>query len=86
MSANAVVQDMRARGIDVEPTLEFELVLLEDLTPTPELLAVLTDEKCISRDLCRSGFAIVDKKTRLPIAIHDKAGSPRACTPSRGLR
>ena len=31
-----VAQDMRARGIDVEPTLEFELVLLEDLTPTPE--------------------------------------------------
>ena len=29
---NAVVQDMRARGIDVGPTLECELALLEDLT------------------------------------------------------
>ena len=45
---NAVVQDMQARGIDVEPTLEFELALLEDLTLT---------------------FAIVDKKTRSPIAM-----------------
>ena len=45
---NAVVQDMRARGIDVEPTLEFELALLEDLTLT---------------------FAIIDKKTRSPIAM-----------------
>ena len=83
---HAVVQDMLARGIDMEPSLEFELVLLEDLTPTRELLAVLTDERCISRDLCRRGFAIVDKKTRSPIAIHDKAGSLRACTPSRGRR
>ena len=31
---NAVVQDMRARGIDVGPTLECELALLEDLTLT----------------------------------------------------
>ena len=31
---NAVVQDIRARGIDVGPTLECELALLEDLTLT----------------------------------------------------
>ena len=31
---NAVVQDMRARGIDVGPTLECELALLGDLTLT----------------------------------------------------
>ena len=74
----AVAQDMRARGIDVEPTLEFELVFLEDLTPTPELLAVLTDERCISRDLCQRGLAIIDKKTRSPIAIHDTGLGRRA--------
>ena len=66
-----VAQDMRARGIDVEPTLEFELVFLEDLTPTPELLAVLTGERCISKNLCRRGLAVVEKRTRSPIAIHD---------------
>ena len=79
---HAIVKNMRTRGIDLEHALEFELVLLEDLLPTLELLAVLTDETCISRDLCRSGFAIVDKNTRSPIAIHDKAGSLRTCTPS----
>ena len=67
---HAVAQDMRARGVDVGPTLEFELVFLEDLAPTPELLAALTAETCISRDLCRRGLAIVDKMTRSPIAIH----------------
>ena len=72
---HAVIQDMRVRGIDMEPPIEFELVLLEDLTPTLELLAVLTDARCISRGICWRGFAIVDKKTRSPIAIHDKSGS-----------
>ena len=38
---NAVVQDMRARGIDVGPTLECELALLEDLT----LTFVIIDKK-----------------------------------------
>ena len=67
----AVAQDSRAQGLDVEPRLEFELVLLEDLATTPELIAVLTAERCISRNLCRRGFVIVDKKTRSPVAIHD---------------
>ena len=75
--AEDVEQELASRGrgvevlleADVELTLEFELVLLEDMAP--ELLAVLTSEKCISRDLCRRGFAIVDKRTRSPLVIHD---------------
>ena len=30
-----------------EPTLEFELVILEELVPTPEVIATLTAEGCI---------------------------------------
>ena len=67
----AIAEDMQARGIDVEPGLEFELAFLEDLAPTPELIAKLTAEKCISRNLCRRGLAIVDKRTRSAIVIHD---------------
>ena len=69
----AVARDMRARGCDIGPKLEFELVFVEELDPTPELLAVLTAETCISRDLCQMGLAVVDQKTRSPIAIHDTA-------------
>ena len=47
---HAVARDMQARGVDAGPTLEFELAFLEDLTLTPELLAVLTAETCISRN------------------------------------
>jgi hypothetical protein len=67
----AVAGDMRAKGFSIGPKLEFELVLVEDLDTTPELLEVLTAETCISRDLVRLGFAIVEQKTRSPIAIHD---------------
>ena len=70
---HAVARDMRAQGFDVGPALEFELVFLEELAPTSELLAVLTAEACISRELCRRGLAIVDKTTRSPIAIHHSA-------------
>ena len=73
----AIVQDMQARGIDVEPRLEFELVFLDDLSLSQELLAALTAEKCISRSLCRRGLAIVHKTTRSPIVIH--ATGPASC-------
>ena len=67
----AVERDMRASGFSIGPKFEFELVFVEDLDTTPELMEVLTAETCISRDLCRLGFAIVEQKTRSPIAIHD---------------
>ena len=72
----AVAQDLRGKGLDVEPTLEFELVLLEDLPASPELITSLKAESCISRDLCRRGFAIVEKESRSPIAIHDPSVAP----------
>ena len=75
----AVAQDLREKGFDVEPSLEFELVLLEDLPTSPELIASLTADSCVSRDLCRRGFAIVEKSSRSPIAIHNPgvASSPQ---------
>ena len=73
---HAVAQDLRTQGLDVKPPLEFELVLLEDLAPSPELIAMLTAEGCFSRDLCRRGFAIVEKQSRSPIAIHDSGLAP----------
>ena len=72
----AVAEDLRGKGHVVEPALDFELVILADLDPTPELIAALTDEGCISRDLCRRGFAIIEKKSRSPIVIHDSGVTP----------
>ena len=71
-----VAQDLQAKGFDVEPTLEFELVFLEDLAVTPKLNATLTAETCMSRDLCRRGLAIVEKESRSLIVIPDPAVAP----------
>ena len=70
---HAVVQNMRAQGLGIGPMLEFELVFLEDLERPSELLAALTAETCISRDLCWTGLAIVETMTRSPIVINDIA-------------
>ena len=72
----AVAEDLRGKGHDVEPTLEFELVILKELAPTPELVATLTAEGCISRNLCSRGLVIVEKRSRAPIAIHDSGLTP----------
>ncbi len=68
---DALVRNMQTRGSCTGPVLDFELVSLESLEPTPEMVAALTAEECISRDLCRLGLAIVQKETRSPIVIHD---------------
>ena len=67
----AVARNLRAQGFDAGPTLEFELVFLENLSPPPELLAALTAETCVSRDLCRTGLAIIEKRTGSLIVLHD---------------
>lgn len=67
----AVARNLRAQGFDTGPTLEFELVFLENLSTSPELLAALTAETCVSRALCRTGLAVIEKSTGSPIVLHD---------------
>ena len=67
----AVARNLRAQGFDVGSTLEFGLVFLEELSPTPEQLDELTAESCVSRDLSRMGLAIIEKSTGSPIVLQD---------------
>lgn len=67
----SVEWDLRARGFDVGSSFDVELVFLEDLNPTPALKAALCAETCISRNLCQMGLAVVERKTRSPLAIPD---------------
>ena len=67
----AVTRNLRAQGFDAGPTLEFELVFLENLSPPPELFAALTAEACVSRNLCRTGLAVIEKRTGSLIVLHE---------------
>lgn len=60
---------LEANGIEPAGKMEFELVLLESLNPTDEVVALLTAEQCLSRELCRMGFTIVEKNARVPIVV-----------------
>ena len=68
-----MARSLRAQGFNVGSTLEFELVFLEALSPTPEQLDDLTAETCVSRDLSRMGLAIIEKRTGSPIVLRDNS-------------
>ncbi|MYD92204.1 MAG: hypothetical protein F4Y02_00630 [Chloroflexi bacterium] len=67
----AVARNLQAQGLDAGPMLEFELVFLESLSSTPDLLAALTAEACVSRNLSRMGLAVIEKRTGSPIVLHE---------------
>lgn len=60
---------LREKGFQETDELEFDLVLLDGLNSSDELVASLTEDGCLSRDLCKAGFAVVERTTRRPIAI-----------------
>ena len=59
----------RTRGIDTTGELKFRLVTLDSLGLSPDVLGALQADDCLSRDLSRMGFAVVESTTRLPIAV-----------------
>ena len=63
---------LESRGIEVPDMMEFRLVLLEGLNPSTELIEALDEEACLSRDLSRMGFAIVEATSHSPIVVSIK--------------
>ena len=57
------------KGLGKAGEMEFELVLLDGLNPSDELIDSLREDQCLSRDLCQMGFAVVERTTRLPIVL-----------------
>ena len=60
---------LKAKGVDAPGEMEFQLVLLDSLNPSAEMIESLQEDHCLSRDLCRMGFAIVEVTTRSPIVV-----------------
>ena len=61
--------ELEGKGIELPGDMEFQLVLLDSLNPPAELVESLREDHCLSRDLCRMGFAIVEATRRLPIVV-----------------
>lgn len=60
---------LEASGIKIDGELDFQLVLLDSLNPSVELIDSLREDRCLSRDLCRMGFVIVETTTRRPVIV-----------------
>ncbi len=60
---------LEAMGVEIAEGMEFELVLLDSLNPPAEVVSSLQRERCLSKDLCRMGFAVVEAAARFPIAV-----------------
>ena len=63
---------LESKGIEMLDKMAFQLVLLDGLDPPAELIEALEEERCLSRDLSRMGFAIVEATTQSPIAVSIK--------------
>ena len=60
---------LEAKGSVITGEMEFELVLLDGLKPSDELMDSLREEQSMSRDLCQMGFAVLERNTRSPIVV-----------------
>ena len=60
---------LEEKGMMKAGEMEFELVLLDDLHLADELIGSLTEEQCLSENLCQMGFTVVERTTRLPIVV-----------------
>ena len=60
---------LEAMGVEIAERMEFELVLLDSLNLPAEVVSSLQRERCLSKDLCRMGFAVVEATARFPISV-----------------
>ncbi|MXZ60764.1 MAG: hypothetical protein F4228_01645 [Acidobacteria bacterium] len=60
---------LKNNGIAVDGKMEFDLVLLEQLEPTQEVIDALRADSCFSKRLCELGLAVVERTTRRPVVV-----------------
>ena len=58
-----------ANGIEILDEMDFKLVSLDSLNRTKELAEVLGRHNCLSRDLSKMGFALVEATKGSPVAV-----------------
>ena len=60
---------LKAMGVEISGRMNFELVQFDSLNISGEIVDSLTEEECLSRELSKMGFAIVEATTRSPIVV-----------------
>ena len=60
---------LEAMGIEIAGGMNFELVQLDSLNTSAEVVDSLTAQECLSRDLSQMGFTIVEATMGLPVVV-----------------
>ena len=60
---------LKSEGIKTAGEMEFELVLLDECKPSEKDLDSLSEDRCLSKRLCKMGFAVVERTTRCLIVV-----------------
>lgn len=60
---------LKAGGLKTTGEFDFKLAPLDSLELTEEQVESLQDDHCISKTICRMGFAIVEETSRVPIVL-----------------
>ncbi len=62
-------EKLKAKGIEISGDMELELVPLDSLNPSTEVVENLQRECCLSAGLSKLGFAVVEATSRTPIVV-----------------
>ena len=61
----------KASGVNLSGGMELRLVLLEEMSPDATVMESLQEDDCLSRELCKMGFVIVEAESRRIIDVRE---------------
>ena len=61
----------KASGVTLSGETELRLVLLEDMSPSATVMESLQEDDCLSRELCKMGFVIMEAESRRIIDVRE---------------
>ena len=67
MEHPALRSALDAKGMAVTGEMDFELALLEELQLSDQEVQELSDDRCLSKNLCQTGLVVVERTSRCPI-------------------
>ena len=66
---NELQIELEGKGIKIEGKMEFELIFLDGSVLCEEEIDFLSQDQCLSKNLCKMGFVVVERSTQTPIVV-----------------
>lgn len=70
--ASEIASSLKEREIECGESPKLRMALLDSLELDESVIELLKADNCLSSDLCRMGFVVVDQEARTPVIISAK--------------